>query len=482
MHINKGKTVAQCLSDRIGYAINPEKTDSSELISSFRCDYHTADAEFLLRKQQYDTVTQKQIPNTILAYQIRQSFKPGEVSPEEANKIGYETASRLLKGKHAFIVATHINTDCIHNHIIFDAVTLDGNRKWKDVLHSHKDIARISDLVCTEHQLSVILNPGHKGKPYNMTNRYGYNMTHRDLVRSAIDDVFAMRPNNLDEFWSFLEELDFELIRGRYISIKRDGWNQGVSLSSLGEGYSEKEILAVLSGEKEHKPFINRKFKDRPQLITDLEQKMRDKSRAYRNRLSVEEIKQMSRTVLFIQENNLTLDSLQSKIETKIACRDHLKTRMDNISESIRRNTALKNAITDYARYGRIYAEYKRRKFDKDFYSEHKTEIEKYKSAKDCFDTWSFPDHKLPPISKVNAELEQLKQEFAKAKKEYYPIRDEIRELLIHQSNILNILDIGETNSRERTSVIERLNEAKTRIADKSNIQTSRAIQTLDSH
>ena len=88
----------------------------------------------------------------------------------------------------------------------------------------------------------------------------------------------------------------------------------------------------------------------------------------------------------------------------------------------------------------------------------------------------------MPPISKVNAELEQLKQEFAKAKKEYYPIRDEIRELLIHQSNILNILDIGETNSRERTSVIERLNEAKTRIADKSNIQTSRAIQTLDSH
>ena len=156
MHINKGKTIAQCLTDRIDYATNPEKTNGGELISSFGCDYHTADAEFLLRKKQYDELKQRNIRNEIIAYQIRQSFKPGEVTPEEANKIGYEFASRLLKGNHAFIVATHVNTNCIHNHIIYSPIRFDLSRKWKDVRRSHKDIARLSDLVCIEHNLSVV--------------------------------------------------------------------------------------------------------------------------------------------------------------------------------------------------------------------------------------------------------------------------------------------------------------------------------------
>ena len=51
----------------------------------------------------------RQQKNNIIAYQIRQSFKPGEINPEEANQVGYETAMRWTKGKHAFIVATHID-------------------------------------------------------------------------------------------------------------------------------------------------------------------------------------------------------------------------------------------------------------------------------------------------------------------------------------------------------------------------------------
>ena len=54
----------------------------------------------------------------MIAYQIRQSFKPGEITPEEANEVGYETGMRFTKGKHAFIVATHVDREHIHNHII----------------------------------------------------------------------------------------------------------------------------------------------------------------------------------------------------------------------------------------------------------------------------------------------------------------------------------------------------------------------------
>ena len=118
MHVTKGKTITQCISDRTDYAINPDKTNNGELISSYACDYRTIDAEFAFAKRQYKFYTGKEEKNNVIAYQVRQSFRPGEVTPKEANEIGYEFASRFLKGKHAFVVCTHIDRSHIHNHII----------------------------------------------------------------------------------------------------------------------------------------------------------------------------------------------------------------------------------------------------------------------------------------------------------------------------------------------------------------------------
>lgn len=92
LHVNKGKTVAQCLADRTDYSQNAAKTNDGEFISSYECDPKTADEEFLLSKRQYQHITGRQQKNNIIAYQLRQSFKPGEITPEEANQVGYETA------------------------------------------------------------------------------------------------------------------------------------------------------------------------------------------------------------------------------------------------------------------------------------------------------------------------------------------------------------------------------------------------------
>lgn len=103
LHINKGKTVAQCLADRTDYSENAAKTEDGKYISAYACDAKTCD-EFLLSKWQYEHITGRTQAHDVIAYQIRQSFKPGEITPEEANKVGYETAMRFTKGKHAFIV------------------------------------------------------------------------------------------------------------------------------------------------------------------------------------------------------------------------------------------------------------------------------------------------------------------------------------------------------------------------------------------
>ena len=80
----------------------------------------------------YERTTGRSQKSDVIAYQVRQSFKPGEVTPEEANRIGYEFAERFLKGKHAFIVATHTDRAHIHNHIIYNSTALDGTRKFKN--------------------------------------------------------------------------------------------------------------------------------------------------------------------------------------------------------------------------------------------------------------------------------------------------------------------------------------------------------------
>ena len=113
LHAGKGRSVAKALSDSIDYMENPLKTDGGEWVSSYECDARTADNEFLLAKQQYAALTGRdQGRKDVIAYHVRQSFKPGEITPEEANRIGYELAMRFTKGRFAFVVCTH--TDKAH--------------------------------------------------------------------------------------------------------------------------------------------------------------------------------------------------------------------------------------------------------------------------------------------------------------------------------------------------------------------------------
>ena len=159
MHINKGKTIAQCLADRIDYSKNPDKTNNGQFVTSYGCNASIADGEFLYSKRQYETITGRRQKNDVIAYQIRQSFKPGEISPEEANQMAYELAMKFTHGNHAFIVCTHTDKKHIHSHIIFNSTSLDSTHKFRDFLGSAKAVRRISNRICLEHGKSIVEHP-----------------------------------------------------------------------------------------------------------------------------------------------------------------------------------------------------------------------------------------------------------------------------------------------------------------------------------
>ena len=155
LHARKGQSVSSSLNDRTDYAKNPEKTEKGELVTAYCCDPMTADEEFMLQKRLYAQKTGRARNSDVIAYQIRQSFKPGEITPEDANKLGQELALRFTKGKYSFIVATHTDRAHIHNHIVFNSTAMDGSRKFRNFYFSGLALQKISDLVCMEHNLCL---------------------------------------------------------------------------------------------------------------------------------------------------------------------------------------------------------------------------------------------------------------------------------------------------------------------------------------
>ena len=299
MRKNKGKSIGACLHNHTNYVQNPDKTEQGELVSSYQCSPLTVDEEFLLTKRLYEQTTGRSQKSDVIAYQVRQSFKPGEVTPEKANRIGYEFAERFLKGKHAFIVATHTDRAHIHNHIIYNSTALDGRKKFRNFWLSTFAVQRLSDLICLEHQLSTI-----EYKPYRERQKrivYPPKESNRDRLCGIIDTILAEKPEEYEAFLQKLEQQGYEIKRGKYTSVKGKGQKRFIRFRTLGEGYSEEEIKAVLAGKAEHHPRQKQSPKEQPfQLLVDIQGKMAaGKSVGYKKWAMKFNLKEMSKTLLF---------------------------------------------------------------------------------------------------------------------------------------------------------------------------------------
>lgn len=93
MHQNNGKSIADCLADRTDYAKNPDKANDGELLSSYQCHTRTVQGEFMLSKRQYDDITGRNQASNVIAYQIRQAFKPGESPYSKPHDLSFKSGN-----------------------------------------------------------------------------------------------------------------------------------------------------------------------------------------------------------------------------------------------------------------------------------------------------------------------------------------------------------------------------------------------------
>ena len=450
MHVNKGKTIAQCITDRTDYAINPDKTKNGELISCYACDYRTIDAEFALSKRQYKHLTGKDEKNDVIAYQVRQSFKPGEVSPEEANQIGYDFASRFLKGKHAFIVCTHVDKAHIHNHIIWNSTTLDNTRKFRDFLRSGRAVARLSDLICTEHQLSVIDNPQKGGCSYSRWKGFQGKPSHRDNLRVAIDEALEQKPHDFDAFISLLEDAGYRVKFGKHITFDHDGFKQKIRMHSLGEAYSEDAIRAIIKGQRVHTPKKRRAVWDanRAQSIIDIQAKLAaGKGEGYRRWATVENLKRMAKTKLYMDEHGLDYDAMSARKSELAAKEKELSEKITEAQNRIVEIGVLKKHIVNYSKTRDVYVAYRKSGYSKKFLEEHEDDIIVHKAAKKAFDELGVK--KLPTVKSLQVEFAELLTAKKEAYAELKKVRDELRDVAVHTANYEELRDLAERDPRK---------------------------------
>ena len=465
LHIGKGRTVGTAIAAIIDYVENPGKTDNGNLITSWQCDSRVADREFLFSKQQYIRNTGRvRGEDNVIAYHLRQSFRPGEITPEEANRIGYEFAERFLKGNHAFIVCTHTDKQHIHNHIYWNSTSLDCTRKFRNFWGSTMAVRKLSDLICVQHRLSVIENPKPHGISYNRWQGDIEKLSNRDRLCLDMDAALAKKPHDLEGFYSLMEQAGYTVTRGKNITFRHPRQKRNIRMRSLPEEYREDAIREVLSGRRIHNPRKRRSplAEQKAQLVSSLEAKQ-NQGRGHYYDLSIQNqiTKQQARALLYYQQHGFTsaddFDAFAESVEAVKQRKDALSAQITSAEKRLNEIAVLQKHITNYLKTKDIYAGYRASGYSKAYYEEHEDAIKLCKASKRAFDELLPSDtsgktagsHKkqLPSLKALRAEYAELLAMKKAAYPEYYRSKDEYRELLTYQANLAGLFGIENVRS-----------------------------------
>ena len=236
--------IKSTVTKAVAYICNPDKTEEQLLVDTFGCGVETArhDFEYALSRTKRSDKNQ--------AFHLIQSFAKGEVSHEEAHRIGIELADKLLEGKYSYIVATHTDKGHPHNHIIFCAADNIDHRKYYDNNKSYRHIRELSDELCKEHNLSVIIPSGRKGKKYVEWKAEQEGTSWKKRLQEDIDECVGLAIS-YEDFLRLIREKGYTVSgerigdpRAKYIRFTAPGQERPVrgSFRNFGVGYTKEDI------------------------------------------------------------------------------------------------------------------------------------------------------------------------------------------------------------------------------------------------
>ena len=463
MHAHGGESITTSLELRTDYVKNPDKTDDGRYVSAYQCDQETVNEEFTFTRQMYDRNHSKRAAKSdVIAYQIRQAFAPGEIDPETANKLGYELAMRFTKGKFQFIVATHVDKKHIHNHIIYNSVSLNSKKKFRNFWGSSFALRKVNDIICLEHNLSVIKDPKRGNHTYGKWLGDHKKPSHRDYLRIAIDEALARNPRNFDELIRTLkDEYNIEVdTSGKYTKLRGEGQKAFARIRSLGEGYTREDLEKRIRGEKVNirsiegqsfEEITGRRIKnismgnlskdEKISLLIDVQKKIQEgKGVGYEKWAKQFNLKQTAKTLSFLSDMGINsyrdLNSAHEKLHDDY---DTLRLKIRSIDERMDKIKDLQGAIITYIQTNDSYQRYKKSGYNKKLKEELRDDILMHEEARKHFK--EYEGRKVPTIKELKAEYAELKEKKSEMYKEYQKKKRDYTELAVAKKNIDVILE-----------------------------------------
>ena len=312
-------------------------------------------------------------------------------------------------------------------------------------------LSRISDCICLEHGLSIVEPKRRKGKKQiERPKRPSF----RDGLRTAIDAALKRKPKDFDELIKLLEADGYEFKNGKHPAFRGTGQKRFLRLRSLGEGYSEEDLRAVISGKTElrrKEKKLQRRTKPGLNLLIDIQEKLRQgKGAGYERWAKVFNLKQMAQVMCFLQENGLTsYDELSQKT-------DEMTARFNQISDMIKISerrlaeiAVLRTHIINYSKTRNVYVAYRKAGYSRKFYEAHREEITLHKAAKEAFNQLNVK--KIPRVKELNMEYAEVMKQKKATYAEYHSVRKEMQDYVIARKTAATILEKDlEAEARKR--------------------------------
>ena len=430
MAVTKIKPIKGTLNKALDYIQNPEKTDGKMLVSSFGCSYETADIEFAF------TLSQALDKGSNLAHHLIQAFEPGEVDYQTAHEIGRQLADAVTKGQHEYVLTTHIDKGHIHNHIIFCAVNFVDHHKYNSNKRSYYGIRNMSDKLCREHGLSVVLpNRGSKGKSYAEYQAEKTGTSWKGKLKIAVDALIP-QVSSFEELLSKLQAAGYEIKQGKYISCRAPGQERFTRLKTLGADYTEEAIRERISGKRARAAKAPRADRGGVSLLIDIQNSIKvQESRGYEQWAKIHNLKQAAKTMNFLTEHKIEqYAELTAKITEVAKASEQAADSLKEVEKRLTDMTLLIKNINTYQKTKPAYAAYRKAKDKEKYRTAHESDIILYEAAAKAIKAAGIT--KLPSLAALQAEYAALQEQKEALYADYGKLKKQVKEYDVIKKNI----------------------------------------------
>ena len=443
MAVTKIKPIKSTLSKALDYIQNPDKTDGKMLVSSFGCSYETADIEF-----EY-TLSQALGKGNNLAFHLIQSFEPGEVDYETAHKFGKQLADAVTKGQHEYVLTTHIDTGHVHNHVIFCAANFVDHRKYNSNKRSYYGIRNMSDKLCRENGLSVVVpGKGSKGKSYAEYQAEKTGTSWKGKLKTAIDALIP-QVSSFEELLQRLQAAGYEIKPGKYISCRAPGQERFTRLKTLGADYTEDALKERIEGKRTRAAKAPRADRG-VSLLIDIQNSIKAaQSRGYEQWAKIHNLKQAAKTMNFLTEHKIEqYDDLTAKIAEIQTESEQAADALKNVEKRLADMAVLMKNVSTYQKTKPVYDAYRKAKNKEKYRAGQERAIILHEAAARSLKAAGVS--KLPNLAALKAEYEKLQTQKEALYADYGKLKKQVKEYDVIKQNIDSILQAEKQPEREK--------------------------------